>query len=103
MICVDGLAGFYMDDPKAEMPNIRALAKDGAGGQRDEGFGADGHVAEPYDAGDGQQPGPTRRGRRRFGTQSIPHVEFDALRAARCPAAAFDEFAGGVEELQRQG
>jgi predicted AlkP superfamily pyrophosphatase or phosphodiesterase len=30
LISVDGLAGFYMDDPKAEMPNIRALAAAGA-------------------------------------------------------------------------
>lgn len=30
MISVDGLAGYYIDDPKAEMPNIRALAKEGA-------------------------------------------------------------------------
>ena len=31
MISVDGLAGYYLDDPKAEMPTIRALA---AGGTR---------------------------------------------------------------------
>lgn len=30
MISVDGLAGYYLDDPKAEMPNIRALAAAGA-------------------------------------------------------------------------
>lgn len=30
IISVDGLAGFYLDDPKAEMPNIRALAAEGA-------------------------------------------------------------------------
>ena len=30
MISVDGLAGFYIDDPKAEMPTIRELAKEGA-------------------------------------------------------------------------
>jgi predicted AlkP superfamily pyrophosphatase or phosphodiesterase len=30
MISVDGLAGFYLDDPKAEMPTIRALAAEGA-------------------------------------------------------------------------
>jgi predicted AlkP superfamily pyrophosphatase or phosphodiesterase len=30
MISVDGLAGFYFDDPKAEMPAIRALATNGA-------------------------------------------------------------------------
>lgn len=30
MISVDGLAGYYMDDPKAEMPTIRALAAAGA-------------------------------------------------------------------------
>jgi predicted AlkP superfamily pyrophosphatase or phosphodiesterase len=30
MISVDGLAGYYFDDPKAQMPNIRALAADGA-------------------------------------------------------------------------
>ena len=30
LISVDGLAGFYFDDPKAEMPTIRALAKRGA-------------------------------------------------------------------------
>jgi predicted AlkP superfamily pyrophosphatase or phosphodiesterase len=30
MISVDGLAGFYFDDPKAEMPTIRQLAKEGA-------------------------------------------------------------------------
>ena len=30
LISVDGLAGFYFDDPKAEMPNIRRLAEQGA-------------------------------------------------------------------------
>lgn len=30
LISVDGLAGFYFDDPKAEMPTIRELAKNGA-------------------------------------------------------------------------
>ena len=30
MISVDGLAGYYLDDPKAEMPTIRALAAAGA-------------------------------------------------------------------------
>src|ERR1051325_1252106 len=30
MISVDGLAADYMDDPKAEMPAIRALAAEGA-------------------------------------------------------------------------
>src|ERR1041385_2182800 len=30
MISVDGLAADYRDDPKAEMPTIRALAKEGA-------------------------------------------------------------------------
>lgn len=30
LISVDGLAGFYFDDPRAEMPNIRALAAEGA-------------------------------------------------------------------------
>src|ERR1043166_4572066 len=30
MISVDGLAGFYLDDPKAEMPTIRNLAVAGA-------------------------------------------------------------------------
>lgn len=30
MISVDGLAGFYFDDPNAEMPTIRALAAGGA-------------------------------------------------------------------------
>src|SRR3954454_21347711 len=30
MISVDGLAADYMDDPKAEMPTIRALAAEGA-------------------------------------------------------------------------
>ncbi len=30
MISVDGLAGYYVDDPKAELPNIRALAAEGA-------------------------------------------------------------------------
>lgn len=30
MISVDGLAAYYFDDPKAEMPNIRALAAAGA-------------------------------------------------------------------------
>lgn len=37
MVSVDGLAGFYMDDPKAEMPVIRGLAREGAwaeGGMR---------------------------------------------------------------------
>jgi len=30
MVSVDGLAAFYMDDPKADMPTIRALAEAGA-------------------------------------------------------------------------
>lgn len=30
MISLDGLAGYYMDDPKAEMPTLRLLAKEGA-------------------------------------------------------------------------
>ena len=30
MISVDGLAGYYLDDPKAEMPTMRALAAGGA-------------------------------------------------------------------------
>src|SRR5205814_1998427 len=30
MVSVDGLAGYYLDDPKAEMPTIRALAAEGA-------------------------------------------------------------------------
>jgi predicted AlkP superfamily pyrophosphatase or phosphodiesterase len=30
MISVDGLAAYYLDDPKAEMPTLRALAADGA-------------------------------------------------------------------------
>lgn len=30
LISVDGLAGYYLDDPKAEMPNLRALAMEGA-------------------------------------------------------------------------
>ncbi len=30
MVSVDGLAAFYMDDPQAKMPTIRALAKQGA-------------------------------------------------------------------------
>jgi predicted AlkP superfamily pyrophosphatase or phosphodiesterase len=30
MISVDGLAGYYLDDPKAQMPNIRKLAAEGA-------------------------------------------------------------------------
>jgi predicted AlkP superfamily pyrophosphatase or phosphodiesterase len=30
LISVDGLAAFYLDDPKAEIPTIRALADDGA-------------------------------------------------------------------------
>ena len=30
MISVDGLAGFYLDDPQAEMPTLRALAAQGA-------------------------------------------------------------------------
>src|SRR5262249_14781177 len=30
MISVDGLASFYFDDPKAEMPTIKKLARDGA-------------------------------------------------------------------------
>ena len=29
MVSIDGLAAFYFDDPKAEMPNIRALAAQG--------------------------------------------------------------------------
>src|SRR5215472_7285992 len=34
MISVDGLAGFYLDDPKAEMPTIRRLAAAGASSGR---------------------------------------------------------------------
>src|SRR5271157_5147851 len=30
MISVDGLAAYYLDDPKAEMPTLRALAAAGA-------------------------------------------------------------------------
>src|SRR5437660_4201320 len=30
MISVDGLGAYYLDDPKAEMPTIRALAAEGA-------------------------------------------------------------------------
>src|SRR5580658_9557605 len=30
MISVDGLAAFYLDDPKAEMPTLRKLAAEGA-------------------------------------------------------------------------
>jgi len=30
MISVDGLVAYYLDDPKAEMPTIRALAAEGA-------------------------------------------------------------------------
>ena len=30
LISVDGLAHYYFDDPKAEMPTIRALAAEGA-------------------------------------------------------------------------
>jgi predicted AlkP superfamily pyrophosphatase or phosphodiesterase len=30
MISIDGLAGFYLDDPKADMPTIRKLAAEGA-------------------------------------------------------------------------
>lgn len=33
LISVDGLAGFYLDDPKADMPTIRGLAKAGARAQ----------------------------------------------------------------------
>lgn len=29
LISVDGLAGFYFDDPKAEMPNLHAMAREG--------------------------------------------------------------------------
>lgn len=34
MISIDGLAGFYFDDPKAEMPTIRKLASQGARAKR---------------------------------------------------------------------
>src|SRR5688572_13286008 len=30
MISIDGLAGHYLDDPKAEMPTLRGLAAKGA-------------------------------------------------------------------------
>ncbi|MGZ4973741.1 MAG: alkaline phosphatase family protein [Limisphaerales bacterium] len=30
MVSIDGLAAYYFDDPKAEMPNIHALAAAGA-------------------------------------------------------------------------
>src|SRR6478672_2450212 len=30
LVSLDGLANFYFDDPKAEMPNLRALAQQGA-------------------------------------------------------------------------
>jgi predicted AlkP superfamily pyrophosphatase or phosphodiesterase len=33
LISVDGLANFYLDDPRAEMPTIRRLAKEGARAQ----------------------------------------------------------------------
>lgn len=34
LVSVDGLAHFYFDDPKAEMPNIRKLAKEGVRAQK---------------------------------------------------------------------
>jgi hypothetical protein len=34
LISVDGLAAFYFDDPRAEMPTIRAIAKAGASATR---------------------------------------------------------------------
>ena len=59
VISVDGLAAFYFDDSRAEMPNIR-----GAGERRARATAmqatTDSHVAEPYDAGDGRCPGPAR-------------------------------------------
>src|SRR3954464_14718992 len=30
LVSLDGLAAFYLNDPKAEMPNLHALAKEGA-------------------------------------------------------------------------
>jgi predicted AlkP superfamily pyrophosphatase or phosphodiesterase len=30
VISIDGLAGYYLDDPKADMPTIRRLAREGA-------------------------------------------------------------------------
>jgi predicted AlkP superfamily pyrophosphatase or phosphodiesterase len=30
LVSVDGLAGFYLDDPRADLPTLRQLAKDGA-------------------------------------------------------------------------
>ena len=30
LVSLDGLASFYLDDPKAEMPTLRALAREGA-------------------------------------------------------------------------
>src|SRR5687768_11860803 len=30
LVSVDGLAGFYLDDPRADMPTLRRLAKEGA-------------------------------------------------------------------------
>lgn len=30
LISVDGLAGFYLDDPKAHLPTLRSMARDGA-------------------------------------------------------------------------
>lgn len=33
LISVDGLAGFYLDDPQADMPTIRGLAREGARAQ----------------------------------------------------------------------
>ncbi|HVX59913.1 MAG TPA: hypothetical protein VHC19_04920, partial [Pirellulales bacterium] len=30
LVSVDGLAGFYLDDPKADMPTLHRLAREGA-------------------------------------------------------------------------
>src|SRR5436309_10686201 len=30
LVSVDGLAGFYLDDPKADLPTLRRLAREGA-------------------------------------------------------------------------
>ena len=45
IISLDGLAHFYLDDPKAEMPTLRALAAEGRPGGKDAGCVADGHLA----------------------------------------------------------
>ena len=51
MISLDGLAAYYLDDPKAEMPTLRASRRPARGAEH-EGVHADRHLGQSHDAGD---------------------------------------------------